>query len=86
MVCQSQVSGVSLGQTLSTFIAKDIPKDGSASAATDSFLKAINTACRALGHTSEAAQATRKGYFLYSDHFGLKSFFLTVTPDDQCSF
>ena len=86
MVGRSQVGGVSLRETLSTFTTNNSPKDGSASAATNSFLKAISTSCRALGHTSEIAQAARKGYFSYSDHFGLNQFFLTVTQDDQRSF
>ena len=86
MIYQSQVNGVSLGETLSNFTTDDIPKDSSTNAATDSFLKTINTSCRALGHTSEAAKAARKGYFSYMDHFGLNSLFLTVTPDDQRNF
>ena len=86
MVCRSQVNGVSLGETLSKFTTDDIPKDGSTNTATDAFLKAINTSCKALGHTTEAAKAARKGYFSYMDHFGLNSLFLTVTPDDQRNF
>ena len=85
-MCQSQVNGVSLGETLSQFTTDHIPKDGLTNAATDAFLKAINTSCRALGHTSEAAKAARKGYFSYMDHYGLNSIFLTVTPDDQRNF
>ena len=86
MVCRSQVNGVSLGETLSKFTTDDIPKDGSTNTTTDAFLKAINTSCKALGHTTEAAKAARKGYFSFMDHFGLNSLFLTVTPDDQRNF
>ena len=82
-VCWSQVNGVSLGETVSNFTTNDISKDSSTNAVTDSFLKAINTSCRALSHTSEAAKAVRKGYLSYMDHVGLNSLFLTVTPDDQ---
>ena len=86
MVYQSQINDVSLDGTLSHFIDGDIPKDGSINTAIDVFLKAINTSCRALGHTSEAAKAGRKEYFSYIDHYRLNSNFLTVTPDDQHNF
>ena len=86
MVCWSHSNDVSLEETLSLFTTDDIPKDGSTNTATDAFLKEINTSCRALGHTSGAAKAARKGYFSYIDHYGLNSIFLTVAPDDQRNF
>ena len=86
MICRSQVSSESLGEKLANFTKDDIPSDGSTNPAVEAFLKAINTSCRALGQTPEAAKAARKGYFAYIDHLGLNSVFLTVTPDDLRSF
>ncbi len=62
MVCQSFVNGVSLSETLFNLTTDDIPKDGSSNTAMDTFLKTINTSCKALGHTSKAVRAVRKIY------------------------
>jgi len=86
MVCRSQQNGESLGDRLAKFTTKDIPQDGTIAPSTEAFLKAINTSCRAMGHTPEAAKYARKCYFAYMDHFGLNSIFLTVTPDDLRNF
>ena len=50
------------------------------------FLKAISTSCRNMGHTEEAAKYNRRNFYALDDHFGLSSVFLSVTPDDECSF
>ena len=86
MLCRSQANGVQLGETLSQFNISDIPTDGSTNASTDRLLNAINTTCRALGHSPEAAKFARKCYFAFMDHWGLNSLFLSVTPDDLCNF
>jgi hypothetical protein len=39
-----------------------------------------------MGHTAEAAKAARRRQFAMIDFFGLNSLFLTITPDDECSF
>lgn len=86
MLCRSQRNGIQLGETLSQFNISDIPTDGSTNASTDRLLNAINTTCRALGHSPEAAKFARKCYFAFMDHWGLNSLFLSVTPDDLCNF
>ena len=86
MLCRSQANGVQLGETLSQFNIFDIPTDGSTNASTDRLLNAINTTCRALGHSPEAAKFSRKCYFVFMDHWGLNSLFMSVTPDDLCNF
>ena len=86
MTCRSQINGVSLGETLSKITIDDFSDTGSMNQATEILLKGITTSCRALGHTPEAAKFARKCYFSLIDHFGMNSFFLTITPDDLCSF
>ena len=86
MLCSSQVNRVQLGETLSQFKTSDIPTDGSSNKKTDRLLNAINTSCRALGHSPEAAKFARKCYFAFMDHYGLNSLFVSVTPDDLCCF
>ena len=49
-------------------------------------VRSITTKCKSLGHTAEVAQDARKHQFALMDHFGLNSLFLTITPDDECSF
>jgi hypothetical protein len=49
-------------------------------------VKAITIKCKSLSHTAEAAQDARNHQFAMMDHFGLNSLFLTITPDDECSF
>ncbi len=55
-------------------------------ATTKSFLKAISTTCRAMGHTEQAAKYGRRCCFAMLDYFGLNSLFLSTTPGDKCSF
>ena len=86
MLCRSQVNGVQLGETLSQFKTSDIPTDGSTNETTDRLLNAINTTCRALGRSPEAAKFARKCYFAFMDHYGLNSLFMSVTLDDLCCF
>ena len=86
MICRSSINGVTLGDTLAKFTRDDFTNANSTSPAMEPLLKAITTSCRALGHTPEAAQHARKCYFSLIDHFGLNSLFLSITPDDLCSF
>jgi hypothetical protein len=53
-------------------------------AATKGLLKAISMSCRVMGHTKEAAKYARQCCFAMLDYYGLKSFFLSTTPDDEC--
>ena len=50
------------------------------------FTNMIETSCRALGHTPEAAKLACKGSFSMLEHIGTSSVFLTVSPSDECSF
>ena len=86
MICWSLINGVTLGETLSRFTNENFMNASPTNEAMESLLKAITTSCRALGHTPEAAQFARKCYFALIDHFGLNSLFLSITPDDLCSF
>ena len=86
MICRSSINGVTLGETLSRFTNENFMNASPTNEAMESLLKAITTSCRALGHTPEAAQHAQKCYFSLIDHFGLNSLFLSITPDDLCSF
>jgi hypothetical protein len=55
-------------------------------ATTKSFLRAISTTCKAMGHTEQAAKDARRRCFAMLDFFGLNSLFISTTPDDECSF
>lgn len=57
-----------------------------ANANVNSVVKSIQTSCKSMGHTAEAAKAARRRQFAMIDFFGLNSLFLTITPDDECSF
>ena len=52
----------------------------------NSIVKSIQTSCKSMGQTAEAAKAARRRQFAMMDFFGLNSLFLTITPDDECSF
>ncbi len=55
-------------------------------ATTKSFLRAISTTCKAMGHTEQVAKDARRRCFAMVDFFGLNSLFMSTTPDDECSF
>jgi Helitron helicase-like domain at N-terminus len=46
-------------------------------------LGAIDTMCRTIPHTNEAAKKARRQVECLQHHFGSPTFFLTVTPDDD---
>lgn len=50
------------------------------------FLKAVSTSCRSMGHTKESAQYARRKCFAMQDYHSMHSLFFTITPDDECSF
>ena len=50
------------------------------------FLKAVETSCRPLGHSNEAADYALKKYMSLWNHFGPPSIFFTVSPCDEVSF
>jgi len=76
---------------LSTLSTEDFEQindhnDNNLNATTKSFLKAISTTCKAMGHTEQAAKHARRRCFAMLDFFGLNSLFMSTTPDDECSF
>ena len=85
MTCRNIINGVPLGETLAAMTADDFHPD-STSPNFQAFMKGVSTSCKALGYTPEAAQFARRCCFALSDYFGLNSVFLTITPDDLCSF
>jgi hypothetical protein len=91
MTCRSSINGIPLGEKLSTLSTehfeqiKDI-NTHNLDATTKCFIKVISTSCKAMGHTEQAAKDARQCCFAMLDYFGLKSLFLSTTPDNKCSF
>ena len=50
------------------------------------FLKAVETSCRPIGHSNEAADYARKKYMAMWNYFGAPSLFFTISPCDEVSF
>ena len=91
MTCQNQNPREDFRSTLSRPTTKDFEKPAAnakqpLSNNVEHIVKTITTKCKSLAHTAEAAQDARKHQFTMMDHFGLNSLFLTITPDDGCSF
>jgi hypothetical protein len=91
MTCRSTIDGILLGEKLSTLSTEDTEQiddndNVNLNPITNSFLKAISTTCKAMGHTEEAAKDARRRCFAMLDFFGLNSLFISTTPDDECSF
>ncbi len=92
MTCRSNVGGVTLGEKLSMLSTESFEKihvvnnTNNLDETTKGFLKGVETTCRCMGHTVEAAKFARRCMFAMLDYFGLSSLFLSTTPDDECSF
>jgi hypothetical protein len=91
MTCRSTVDGVPLGEKLATLTAEDFEQinnnnNDNLNATTKSFLRAISTTCKAMGHTEQAAKDARRQCFAMLDFHGLNSLFMSTTPCDQCCF
>jgi hypothetical protein len=92
MTCRSNVGGVTLGEKLSMLPTESFEKidvvnnTNNLDETTKGFLKGVETSCRSMGHTVEAAKFARRCMFAMLDYFGLNSLFLSTTPDDECSF
>jgi hypothetical protein len=92
MTCRSNVRGITLGEKLSmlsTESSKKIDMENNTNnldETTKGFLKGVQTTCRSMGHTKEAAKFARRSMSAMLDYFGLNSLFLSTTPDDECSF
>ena len=92
MTCRSNVGGITLGEKLSMLSTESFEKIDmenntyNLDETTKGFLKGVQTMCRSMGHTKEAAKFARQSMFAMLDYFGLNSLFLSTTPDDECSF
>ena len=65
MTCRSTTDGIPLGEKISTFSTDDFEQindnnNVNLNPITNSFLKAISTTCKAMGHTEEAAKDARQ--------------------------
>ena len=49
-------------------------------------LNVLQTSCKTLTHTPEAARQAKKCFYAFNDQFRLSSLFQTETPDDLDSF
>jgi hypothetical protein len=91
VTCRSSIDGIPLGEKLSTLSTEHFEqiKDNNTDnldATIKCFLKAISTSCTAMGHIEQAAKDARQCCFAMLDYFGLNSLFLSLTPDNKCSF
>jgi hypothetical protein len=91
MTCRNQKSSNEFTKSLCQVSPKDFEEaskntEQPANSNVENIVRSITTKCKSLGHTAEAAQDARKRQFAMMDHFGLNSLFLTITPDDECSF
>jgi len=91
MTCRSSVDGIPLGDKLSILSTGDFEKIDehnfdTLDSNTKAFLKAVQTSCKSVGHSEEAAKYARRKCFAMLDLFGPNSLFITTTPDDECSF
>jgi hypothetical protein len=89
--CRNQNPREAFRRTLSRLTTKDLEMPAANSEQplsnnVEHIVKTISTKCKSLAHTAEAAQDARRHQFTMMDHFGLYSLFLTITPDDECSF
>jgi SHAQKYF class myb-like DNA-binding protein len=81
----------SLAEEISTMKEEDLvaaleEEEGHETGIAGRFLKAVSASCRSLGVTAEAAKTARRKNFALQDYFGAHSLFITVCPDDECSF
>lgn len=92
---KSTFKGVNLAERVSTLTPEDIKKaaqykqlkHGHEPSPGGEFLKAVTTCCKSIAYSPEAAMFNRRNYFALADHFGLAgTFFVTVSPCDECSF
>jgi hypothetical protein len=91
MTCRSTIDGIPLGEKLSTLTTEDFEQindnnNDNLNATAKSFLRAILTTCKSMGHTEQASKYARRRCCAMLDYFGLNSLFVSTTPDDECSF
>ena len=91
MTCRNKHNDSNFISTIRTLRARDFEeregnRNPQRNPRVESVIKSITTSCKSMAHTAEAAADARKKQFAMMDHFGLNSIFLTITPDDECSF
>ena len=91
MTCRGNIAGQSIGEKISQLTIDDFKSaidenNHRSDPLLKQLFKSISTSCRVMGHTPEAAQTARRNCFAMQDYFGLNSVFITITPDDECSF
>lgn len=97
--CRSNYKGTSLAEKVAGLTVADVEKASSdltfkqhlneslnVSGCAADFLKSVTTSCKVLGHTTQAAKDARRKMYALTERFGPHSIFLTVTPDDECTF
>ncbi len=57
MICQSNLDGVTLGETLAKVSANCFKENAPPKQSTETLLNVVTTSCTALGHTAEASLA-----------------------------
>ena len=89
IACQNRISGVPIGETLAKFKPSDFAEFNSnekVSRGNKMLLSVLQTSCKTLTHTPEAAKQAKKCFYAFNDHFRLSSLFQTETPGDLDSF
>jgi len=80
MKCRSTIDGIKLGEKLSTLSTEDFEQiddnnNVNLNPITNSFLKAISTTCKAMGHTEEAVKDARRRCFAMLDFWTQQSIY-----------
>ena len=78
-----------LGRMRSCDVGNDNPIKGDVKEGSEEYkelMKAISTSCRSIACSPEAAKEARKKSFAMMDYYGVNPIFVTITPDDECSF
>ena len=91
MTHRLNIRGETLGEQIFKVPVEDLQatadeNDPQTSTMVNTFMKSIFISCKALGHTSEAAQFVRRCCFSIQDFYGLKSAFFTITSNNECNF
>lgn len=92
---KSRKNDQSLAERISTLSPEEIKEaveykdlnNTNANTSAGNFLQAVSTCCRSIAYSPEAAKHHRRRYLALAAHLGLKrTFFLTMSPCDECSF
>lgn len=98
VTCKSNpVAGLPFADAISQLSTNDITKaaeraskrshnDDRDTSLAGKFIDKISTSCKVIGYSAAAASEARRKMFGYCDRLGMPSMFVTVSPDDECSF